>query len=242
MKQTIRLTESKLRGMISETVNEIFQQMNNIQFQLDKISEWTLRNDKTINEDTSQNNNWILRKKNWEINNYDRFIYIVNRTPSRFKGFLTYHPIEELQGNDWITYTLKGYDIAFALHYLEPGKIDICNLVNNSELKGIGEKVLTFAKMEGGTQMDNYRGSDGGHGKLGTLYRKTGFDKQTWHDKFNPDYQPEDPEWKLNTDEFGYPDVEGLTRSDHNRKYNNPQTKYKQKFDSRIGDKFKNNL
>ena len=57
-----------------------------------------------------------------------------------------------------MTYTLKKYDVAFALHYIGNGQIDICNLVNNSELEGIGSSVLEFAKMEGGTQMDNYRG------------------------------------------------------------------------------------
>lgn len=234
----IRIAEGVLRNIIKKAVHEALSNPGQIKFGLDAITEWTVKNDRALNEEASPNNNWILRKRNWEMNNYERFIDIVKKTPSRLKGFLTYHPIEDLQDNDWITYTLKGHDVAFALHYLEPGKVDICNLVNNSELKGIGEKVLTFAKMEGGTQMDNYRDSDGGPGKLGSLYRKAGFDKQTWHDKFNPAYQPDDPEWKLNTDEFGEPDVEGLTRSDHNRRYNNPQSNYRKKFDRRVGNKF----
>ena len=143
-----------------------------------------------------------------------------------------------------VIYTLKGYDVAFALHYIEPGKIDICNLVNNSELKGIGDLILQFAKSEGGTQMDNYRGvpseSDPeGNGKLGNLYRKNGFDRQTWSAEFDPQYQPEEDEWKLDTEHFGTPDVEGLELSKHRQKYNNPQRKYKEKFDKRVGDKFK---
>ena len=56
--------------------------------------------------------------------------------------------MEEIIGNDWITYTLKGHDVAFALHYLSPGKIDMCNFVNNSNLSGIGNEVLQFAKMK----------------------------------------------------------------------------------------------
>ena len=236
-KKVFRLTESDIRNMILRTVNEMLQKPQ-IRFGYDRITEWTIKNDRTLNEE-EQNYNWILRKKNWEINDYERFLQIVKNTPSHLKGFLTFHDLDELQTNEWITYTLKGYDVAFALHYLNPGEVDICNLVNNSELKGIGDYVLKFAKMEGGTQMDNYRGNDGGHGKLGTLYRKNGFDKQTWHDTFNPDYQPEDPEWRLDTEKFGTPDVEGLRRSDHVRKYNNPNSNYRDKFDKRIGGKFK---
>ena len=66
--------------------------------------------------------------------------------------------MDEITNEDWITYTLKGHDVCFALHYLAPGQVDICNFVNNSDLRGIGDPVLQFAKSEGGTQMDNYRG------------------------------------------------------------------------------------
>ena len=160
-------------------------------------------------------------------------------TPQHLKGFLTNHPVSEISKDEWVTYTLKGHDVAFALHYLGPGQVDICNLINNdSQLEGIGDYLLTFAKMEGGTQMDNFRDKDGGNGKLGNLYRRNGYDKQTWQDKYNPDFQPDDPEWQFNTKEFGEPDVEGLRRSDHYRRYNNQQSRYKEKFDKKISGKF----
>lgn len=215
-------------------------------FHLDKISKLT------INEDYSpylnENNNFILKRKNWEINNYQRFIDIVNETPRVNKGFLTYHGMDEITQKDWITYTLKGYDIAFALHFIDDGQVDICNLVNNSDLRNVGSLVLQFAKSEGGTQMDNFRGHKSdkdpeGHGKLGNLYRSQGFDRQTWSDDFNPDFQPEDPEWQLDkhwyNDEGEAPGVEGLELSKHRRKYNDPTNKYKAKWDKRIGNKFK---
>lgn len=225
---------------------------NIISFSYDEITEYTLRNDRSfiLNETQTNEYRWILKRKNWEINNYERFLNIIEKTPTKpvnLKGFLTKHDIDEISQNDWITYTLKGHDVAFALHYIEPGKIDICNFVNNSSLKGIGDVVLQFAKSEGGTQMDNYRGIPSkndpeGNGKLGNLYRKNGFDRQTWRDEFNPDFQPqgeENREWRLDTEHFGTPDVEGLELSKHREKYNNPQRKYKDKFDKRIGSKFK---
>ncbi len=78
--------------------------------------------------------------------------------------------------------------------------------------------------------------NDGGQGKLGTLYRRNGFNKQTWHDKFNLAYQPSDPEWRLDTEKWGAPDVEGLELSKHQMKYKNPKRpQYKEKFDNYIG-------
>lgn len=223
--------------------------------------------------------NWILKAKNWEINNYERFLEIVEKTPDKHKPFLTQHGMDEITKNDWITYTLKGHDVAFALHYIEPGKIDICNFVNNSDLRGVSNIVLQFAKSQGGTQMDNYRGIPSeqdpeGNGYLGNLYRNNGFNRQTWRDKFNPELQPSDPkqrfivkqnwfakkfhsllvdtlpvtEYKIfniflfdyNTEEYGTPDVEGLELSKHRAKYNNTdRQQYKDKFDKRIGSKFK---
>lgn len=233
----MRLNESVIRNVITETISDYMKY--GCVFGLDTITEMTLKNDAWfINEAEENDNSWILRRKNWEINNYKRFLDIVNKTHKDLKGFLTYHGMDEITKNDWVTYTLKGYDVAFALHFLGPGQIDICNVVNNSELKGIGDYVLQFAKSEGGTQVDNYRGNEGEEGKLGRLYRKNGFNKQTWFDKFNPEFQPEDPEWKLNTDKWGTPDVEGLELGKHRMKYNNPQRKYKEKFDKRVNPKF----
>ena len=245
-KKLIRLTESDLHRIVKESVKRILKENRQprIKFTLDEISKITVRNDRclVINE----SNNWILKRKNWEVNNYERFLDIVEKTPKKFKGYLTYHGMKEITKNDWITYTLKGHDVCFALHYLGPGQVDICNLVNNSDLKGIGDAVLQFAKSEGGTQMDNYRGfkteeDPEGHGKLGNLYRKNGFDRQTWHDEFNPEFQPDDPEWQLDKSNFKDgkgPDVEGLELSRHRRKFNTAYHPYRDKWMKRVASKF----
>lgn len=232
----MRLNEQIICNTINETINDFLN--HRCIFNVDIISEMTLRYDSRFLYESEEDYSWILKRQNWEINNYKRFLDIVENTRPDLKGFLTYHGMDEIGTDDWVTYTLKGYDVAFALHFLAPGQIDICNLVNNSELKGIGDYVLQFAKSEGGTQMDNYRGNDGEEGKLGTMYRKNGFDKQTWFDKFNPEFQPEDPEWRLDTERWGTPDVEGLELSKHRMKYNNPQRKYREKFDKRVNPKF----
>ena len=214
--------------IITESIKRVISSKNI--FRLDEISKITLLNDTIINEN---NNSWVLRKRNWEINNYPRFIEIVEKTPRKYKGYLTQHPLEEIQQDDWVTYTLKGYDVAFALHFIENGKIDICNLVNNSDLRGIGDAVLTFAKMQGGTQMDNYKGF------LGNKYRKNGFNRVTWEDEFNPEFLPKDEEWRLTPQQQAEkPGVEGLELSKHRMKYNNPLRGYKSKFDSINNKKF----
>ena len=217
-----------INKIITESIKKVISSKN--VFRLDEISKITLLNDAIINEN---DNSWVLRKRNWEINNYPRFIEIVEKTPRKYKGYLTQHPLEEIEQDDWVTYTLKGYDVAFALHFIENGKIDICNLVNNSDLRGIGDAVLTFAKMQGGTQMDNYKGF------LGNKYRKNGFNRVTWEDEFNPEFLPKDEEWRLTPQQQAEkPGVEGLELSKHRMKYNNPLRGYKSKFDSINNKKF----
>jgi hypothetical protein len=94
--------------------------------------------------------------------------------------------------------------------------------------------------------MDNYRGFPSeedpeGHGKLGNLYRNNGFDRQTWHDEFNPEYQPEDPEWQLDKSNFKDgkgPDVEGLELSKHRKQFDMAYNPYREKWMKKFGSKF----
>ena len=118
---------------------------------------------------------------------------------------------------------------------IDPDKVEIVNVVNNSNLRGIGDDLLTFAKYEGGTQLDNYKGY------LSQLYRKNKFDRQTWEDDFNPEFLDPDPEWQLPKEvQDTKPGVEGLELSKHRSKYNNPQNrKYKERIDKRNTEKFK---
>lgn len=237
------LTRKELNEMVKNIITNILNENRKCTFRFDECTLHTLMEDGS-NGMLFEAGNFILRKSSWEVNNYKRFLDIIKKTPADKKGFLTWHGMDEIQGDDWVTYTLKKYDVAFALHYIEDGKIDICNLVNNSELKGIGSSVLEFAKMEGGTQMDNYRGpkKDDGtdtNGFLGDKYRKAGFDRQTWRDEFNPAYQPDDPEWRLDTEKYGEPNVEGLELSKHRAKYNQPNnSRYREKFNQRVNPKF----
>lgn len=236
------LTRKELNEMVKNIITNILNENRKCTFRFDECTLHTLMEDGS-NGMLFEESNPILRKKNWEINNYDRFLDIIKKTPADKKGFLTWHGKDEIQGDDWVTYTYKTADIAFALHYIGDGQIDICNLVNNSGQKGIGSSVLEFAKMEGGTQMDNYRGpkkDDGtdSNGFLGDKYRKAGFDRQTWRAEFDPAFQPDDPEWRLDA-KYGEPDVEGLELSKHRVKYNQAYNKYKEKFDKRVNPKFK---
>lgn len=235
------LTRKELNEMVKNIITNILNENRKCTFRFDECTLHTLMEDGS-NGMLVEAGNPILRKKNWEINNYDRFLDIIKKTPADKKGFLTWHGKDEIQGDDWVTYTYKTADIAFALHYIGDGQIDICNLVNNSGQKGIGNSVLEFAKMEGGTQMDNYRGrtKDGEdiNGFLGDKYREAGFDRQTWRAEFDPAFQPDDPEWRLDA-KYKNPNVEGLELSKHRAKYNQAYSKYKEKFDKRVNPKFK---
>lgn len=253
MAKTSNSLDKILRPYINKVVRESIQQFisPSVSYRVDEMTLHTLLED--ARSPLLENANWILRKRNWEVNNYQRFLDIIRETPSDKKGFLTWHGMDEITQDDWITYTLKGYDVAFALHYIAKGQVDICNLVNNTAvqaerendpskvLKGVGNEILQFAKMEGGTQMDNYRGEDGSNGFLGDKYRKAGFDRQTWSDKFNPEFQPADKEWQFDTEKYGFPDVEGLESSKHRMRYNSPNRNYKQRFDDRMDKKFGKN-
>ena len=236
-----------MASLIPESKDVFLNKLKNkINFNYDKITETTLRNDRSYILTESQINEygWILNPESWEVNNYSKFLDIVEKTPHQLKGFLTQHTMEEITDKTWITYNLKGYDVAFALHYIKPGKIDICNLVNNSELRGIGDLVLQFAKSQGGTQMDYFRGIPSkddpkGYGKLGNLYRRNGFKRQIFKAKWDPSFQEDIPdEYKFDTDTFGEPDVEGLELSKHRRKYDSPDGIYKEKFDKKYGSRF----
>lgn len=84
MKRKIRISENAFNRVFRKLEEE-----RKIKFTLDEISKITFNNDRclVINE----SNNWILKRKNWEINNYQRFLDIVEKTPRKFKGYLTYH-------------------------------------------------------------------------------------------------------------------------------------------------------
>ena len=103
-------------------VNES-NQTNDVEFVLDQMSQLTLQIDGDgVNEsdDASAAKAYVRHKKNWEVNNYQRFLEIVNKTPRQYKGYLTQHPMDEITQQGWLTYTLKGHDVAFALHMIEP--------------------------------------------------------------------------------------------------------------------------
>lgn len=170
--------------------------------------------------------NYLLNPNNWEVNNYDVFLKNYEQTPSDMKAFMTYHGLDELKKPEWKTFNLKNHPIGFALHYEERGKVDICNVYNNSDLKNVAKYLLKFAKSQGGTKLDNYSGY------LSKLYQRSGFDKTEefkWDDKYRPD------DW--NEEKFGTPNVELRSRSAHDRKYQN-NSKYKKDFDDKLDNAF----
>lgn len=197
-------------------------------FRIDRLSRVFLKNDSWLNEDnrSSQYYRLIFNPNNWEVNEYGNFLNSVDKTPDKYKGFMTPHTEKEISKPEWKSFKLKGYDAGFLLHYTGKGKVDICNLHNNSPLKGISNLLLTFAKRQGGTTLDNYAGF------LGDKYQENGFDtyeKYTWDDKYRPD------EWK--EDLFGTPDVEMRTYTSHDKKYNNKEG-YRNHFDKKMDKAF----
>ena len=238
---TIKISEKQLDKLIESIIKESIAKPKPL-FMLDEMTMETLLSETNDYSLITESYNWILKRSSWETNNYRRFLDIVKKTPPDKKGFLTWHSYKEITNGSWVVYTLKGHEVAFALHYLRNGLVDICNLVNNSDLKGVGKYVLQFAKQEGGTQMDNYRGVDAEgndvNGKLGDLYRSQGFDRQKDLYKFDPQFQPEDDEWKFDIEKYGRPDIEGLERTKHRVKYGNPYGRYRKIFNDRMGKKF----
>lgn len=200
-----------------------------MEFRLDRLSREYLKEDRYLLEGKQKKNDLyklIFNPNNWEINDYGSFLSSVDKTPSKYRGFMTDHPMEEISQPEWKTFKLKGFDAGFALHYTAKGKVDICNLHNNSNLKGISDLMLTFAKRQGGTTLDNYAGF------LGDKYQTNGFDKYetyTWDDKFRPDGWREDL--------YGTPDVEMRTYTSHDKKYNKKEG-YRNHFDKKMDKAF----
>lgn len=100
MRKIVHLNETELKNIIYESVKSVLNKGENFiinksksyKFRIDEISKITLRNDKGAYI-LSESNNWILKRKNWEINNYKRFLDIVDKTPKKYKGYLTYHGV-----------------------------------------------------------------------------------------------------------------------------------------------------
>lgn len=202
-----------------------------MKFRLDNFSRITLKIDNYLLEGKQRDDleRLIFNPNNWEINNYKNFVDSVDKTPQKLKGFLSYHPVEELAQPEWKTFKLKNADAGFALHYTGKGKVDICNVHNNSDLKGIGNLMISFAKTQGGSTLDNYAGF------LSDLYQKNGFDKyETWD--WDDEYRPQD--WC--EEEFGTPNVELRTRTSHDKRYNN-SVGYRNHFDKKMDKAFPGN-
>lgn len=198
-----------------------------MRFNYDRQTAYVLRHEASLCEamDKKALKKFVFNKNNWVINDYKSFVKSVNK--SKRKEFLSDHPVDELKNPEWTTFQLKGESAGFALHYTGKGEIDICNLHNNSSIKGLGSVMLDFAKSLGGNKMDNYAGF------LGDLYQKHGFDKYEeyqWDDQFRPDNWDEDT--------YGKPNVEFRRDQIHQNKYNNNDS-YKKLHNKKIRKTFK---
>lgn len=202
-----------------------------MKFRLDEFSRMTIKYDSLIMErgERDELHSLIFNPNNWEINDYNSFLDSVDKTPDKYKPFMTPHPYEELVTPEWKTFKLKGYDAGFALHYVDKGKVDICNVHNNSNLRGISNMMLAFAKRQGGTMLDNYAGF------LGDKYQKNGFkkyDNYEWNDYYRPEG------WK--EDLFGLPDVEMRSNALHDKRYAN-KLSYRNHFNAKMNKAFPGN-
>lgn len=199
-----------------------------MKYRLDRISRLYLNEDRLLREGEDKDEAYqiIFDPDNWEVNEYGNFLDSVDRTPDKYKGFMTPHPEEELSQPEWKTFKLKGLDAGFALHYTGKGKVDICNLHNNSELRGISDMMLTFAKQQGGSTLDNYAGF------LGDKYQENGFD-MFGGDEWDEQYRPEG--WR--DDLFGHPNVEYRSLTSHDNRYNDDE-EYRRDFDDRMDKQF----
>lgn len=200
----------------------------NMKYRLDRISRLMMEIDGLLQEgvDDRKIHDLVFNPDNWEINGYEGFLASVDKTPDKYKPFMTPHPYEEISQPEWKTFKLKGIDAGFALHYVGKGKVDICNVHNNSDIKGLSNAMLTFAKRQGGTMLDNYAGF------LGKKYQENGFNKYDtykWDEKFKPEG------WRK--DIFGEPDVEMRTHSSHDKKYDRKEG-YRAHFDKKMNKAF----
>lgn len=232
----IKLTEQQLKDIVFESALTLLT--SKATFRMDEMTERTLACEQRYlceegnGIDQDKLRAYMLKAKNYDINDYDGFLQSLSKTPKGLRGFLSDHPKKELEQGQWKTFKLKGLDCGFALHFLGDGRVDICNLHNNSKVKGIGTYLLQFAKIQGGTQMDNYGTTRDGNNFLGNKYGREGFElynKWKWDDEFAP------KGW--NYKKFGRPDVEFRRRQGHTNKFNQGG-EYKNSFNRYIGKQF----
>jgi hypothetical protein len=216
---TITLSEEQVKDIIRESVFSLLT--GNAMFRYDALTEQVISREQChlyedaegIDQDRVRK--YALKASNYDINDYDGFLQSLSKTPKHLAGFISDHPKKELSQGQWKTFKLKGYDCGFALHFLGNGRVDICNLHNNSGIRGLGNYLLRFAKIQGGTQMDNYGTTRNGKNFLGDKYGREGFDvydRLKWDDYFAPEG------WDY--EQFGRPDVEFRRRQKHTNKFN----------------------
>lgn len=178
-------------------------------------------NEKQIPKDLFQ---WFQNPNNYIVNDYASFEASLAKTKPSLKAYMSDHS-KEWEQDDFVTFQVKGMDDGFALHFLGNGEVDICNVHNNSKLKGISDAMLTFAKSQGGNMLDNYAGG------LSKIYDRNKFDvydELEWDDKYKPN------EWD---DSRGTPNVELRKLKKHHEKYAN-DLGYKNHFDKKMKKRF----
>ena len=78
-----------MASLIPESKDVFLNKLNNeINFNYDKITESTLHNDRSYILTESQINEyrWILNPNSWEVNNYSKFLDIVEKNTKTSKG------------------------------------------------------------------------------------------------------------------------------------------------------------
>jgi hypothetical protein len=183
-----------------ELLNEIRKYYNTGVFPKQAVNEAYFLFEAFSNEELSEDNE---TERDDVLNKIKMDKFVVNDYPSFFenlysgkrKSFLSQYTPEEFKENGVKTYQVEGYPIGFALKPDKDG-VDIISVHNNSEVRNIGDELISAAVRLGGTKLDHFDGF------LSDLYQKHGFDEYERY-KWDDAYAPE--EW--NYEKYGRPDV-----------------------------------
>lgn len=122
---------------------------------------------------------------------YDMFMASMSK--SNHPEMLEFYSKDDYRAKNAKLYKLKGLDAGFAV----AGDGDIISVHNNSNVKGLGRKLIQMAKSEGGTKLDHFDMP-----ALNKIYSAEGFkeyNRMEWDDQYAP------KGWRYET--YGRPDV-----------------------------------
>ena len=122
-----------------------------------------------------------IRNNKYSDDTQDFYNAINNST--KHKEMLSEYSIDDFA--EMKLFKLDGYDIGFALKKSQDGNYnEIVSVFNNSDIKGIGNELMTSAIKNGGCYLDHYDGF------LSDFYSSLGFEEYERYE-FDPQYDPD---------------------------------------------------